>query len=171
MCNESFTNFTTVLDEFSSNSSLKINYDKCFAKRVGPGRLHDTVFCENLPVIWTYDTISYLGIKISNEMHDITNINFAHKPNVIRDCPKPWEARKLSIMGKATILKCLAMPKLTYFFSVLPNRSEDFFYCVQNIFFEFLWEGKPGRIKRNVLINFFNEGGCRFLMLKKPFFP
>ncbi|KAJ8031257.1 LINE-1 retrotransposable element ORF2 protein [Holothuria leucospilota] len=166
MCNESFTNFTKVLDEFSSNSSLKINYDKCFVKRVGPGRLLDTVFCENLPVIWTNDTISYLGIKIPNEMHDITNINFANKPNVIRDCLKPWEARKLSIMGKATILKCLAMPKLTYCFSVLPNPSEDFFHCVQNMFFEFLWKGKPDRIKRNVLINFYNESGLQIPHVK-----
>lgn len=65
----------------------------------------------------------------------MTNINFATKPNDIRDCLKPWEARKLSIVGKSTILKCLAMPKLTYCFSVLPNRSEDFFSIVSKIYF------------------------------------
>ena len=161
MCNKSFSNFIKVLNEFSSNSSLKINYDKCFVKRVGPGRLLNTVFCEDLPVVWTNDTIGYLGIQIPNEIDDIININFANKPNVIRDCLKPWEARKLSLMGKVTILKCLAMPKLTYCFSILPNPSEDFFHCMQNILFEFLWEGKPDRIKRNVLMNSYSEGGLQ----------
>ena len=123
--------------------------------------LLDTVFCDNLPVVWTNDTINYLGIKIPNEINDIITINFDNTPNVIRDCLKPWEPRKLSLMGKATILKCLAMPKLTYCFSILPNPSEDFFHCIQNIFFSFLWEGKPDRIKRNVLIYVYSEGGLQ----------
>ena len=161
MSNRSFTNFMHILEQFANLSGLKINYDKCYVKRVGPCRMFDTVFCEHLPLIWTSDTITYLGIKIPHDINDVTCVNFAMKSHDVENCLKPWSARKLSIMGKVTIIRSLVMPKLTYCFSMLPNPSESFFNKVQKILFNFLWDGKPDRIKRDVLLNTYNNGGLQ----------
>ena len=166
LCKKSFTVLTKIIDLFTVNAGLKINYDKCFVKRIGPCKWYNIVYCDELPIIWSHDLITYLGIIIPNDIDNITSINFASKIKEIKDCLKPWKCRKLSIMGKTTILKCLVMPKLTYGFSILPNPELSFFQDLQNILFNFLWDDKQDRIKRNVLYSSYREGGLQIPHVK-----
>ena len=43
----------------------------------------------------------------------------------------------------------------------MPNPSFENFKKIENIFFKFLWNGKPDKIKRNVLIGSYDTGGLK----------
>ena len=57
---------------------------------------------------------------------------------------KAYKQRKLSLIGKITVLKTLAVPKLVYLLKVLPSPSQDLVKKIEKIFRAFIWDnGKP----------------------------
>ena len=59
------------------------------------------------------------------------------------NCLKQWQHRKLSLIGKITVIKSFAFPKLIYPLTVLPNPPESYIKKIKNAMFEFLWNKKP----------------------------
>ena len=53
--------------------------------------------------------------------------------------------RKLTLLGKITVLKCFALPKLVYPLTVLPNPPEGILQDIINTMFKFIWNGKKTR--------------------------
>ena len=49
--------------------------------------------------------------------------NFNSKINDFKNCLKQWMHRKLTLMGKITVIKSFALPKLIYPLTVLKNIS------------------------------------------------
>ena len=47
----------------------------------------------------------------------------------------------LSIIGKVTVIKTLALPKLVYLLTVLPNPDQKIMNRIDQMFSNFLWEG------------------------------
>ena len=45
--------------------------------------------------------------------------------------------------------------------TVLPNPPAKVMKEIQDMFYKFLWDGKPDKIKRNVIINNYEEGGLK----------
>ena len=45
--------------------------------------------------------------------------------------------------------------------STLPNPPAQVMNKIQDMFYKFLWDGKPDKIKRNVIINNYEEGGIK----------
>jgi hypothetical protein len=62
---------------------------------------------------------------------------------------------------KITVIKTLALPILTQVLSVLPNPPKETFIDIQNTLFRFLWNNKRDKIKRNVIMNDYEEGGLK----------
>jgi hypothetical protein len=60
--------------------------------------------------------------------------------------------RKLTLLGKVTVIKTLALPKLIHLLTSLPNLKQSLFNDLNKVFFNFIWDGKPEKIKRNTLI-------------------
>ena len=56
-------------------------------------------------------------------------------------------------MGKCQIL--------VQIFTVLPNPPDFIFRDIQESFYKFLWDGKIDKIKRNTIINEYDEGGLK----------
>jgi hypothetical protein len=55
--------------------------------------------------------------------------------------------------------KNLALPLLVQILTVLPNPPAQVMKEIQDIFYQFVWDEKPDKIKRNVIINNYEEGG------------
>ena len=66
-------------------------------------------------------------------------------------------------MGKVTVVKTFAIPKLIYPLTALINPPPE---IVNNIFsrkfFKFIWDGKSDKIKRSVM---YKNGGLRLTNL------
>jgi len=65
-------------------------------------------------------------------------------------------------MGKITVVKTFALPKLVYPFTVLQNPAiETLDEILKKSIFKFSWNVKPDQIKRNVLVNEYKDGGIK----------
>lgn len=99
-------------------------------------------------------------------MNIITELNFTRKVKELRGILKSWQHRKLTLMGKITVVKSLALPKLIHLLTSLPNLSEKRINELNSLFFNFIWSGKPDKIKRSTLIGDIGQGGLRMIHLE-----
>ena len=74
---------------------------------------------------WTSESAKTLGIVFSNEKHKLIENNLLPKLNDFINCLKRWNHRKLTLMGKITVVKTFALPKLIYPLTVLENPPEE----------------------------------------------
>ena len=74
--------------------------------------------------------------------------------------------RDLPYIGRITVIETLALPILVHIPRVLPNPPVQVMKEIQDIFYKLLWDGKPDKIKRNVIINNYEEGGLNCHILK-----
>jgi hypothetical protein len=63
----------------------------------------------------------------------------------------------LTLFGKVTIIKSLIVPQLTYLLSVLPNPGQNYLKDIDSLIFNFLWDNKPPKIKREVVLQKANQ--------------
>jgi len=159
---ESLYETIVLLDKFSEFSGLKVNYEKSTVFRLGSLKNTNIVFYENRNLKWSSDCIDYLGLHISHNMTDMLEVNFKNKLSDIRNTLQIWKRRNLTLIGKITLIKTFALSKLVYPFSVFPNPSESFFKELDSVLFNFVWNGKPDKIKRKTLILPYSEGGLGF---------
>ena len=116
------------------------------------------------------------GIKWSNEVkalgvyfgHNKENCNKLNWDTKYQQCQKiieNWKKRKLTFYGKITIIKTLLLPKFTYQFhsNYVPEKVIK---EINSLFFNFLWEGKGEKIKRNTLIGSKYEGGLGMIDIR-----
>ena len=68
-------------------------------------------------------------------------------------------------LGKITVIKTLLLPLLNHLFISIPNPNDQILTELNKIFFEFLWEG-PAKIKQNVVVKQYCEGGIKMINLK-----
>ena len=59
--------------------------------------------------------------------------------------------------GKITVLKTFALPKLIYPLTVLNNPPKK----INIEIFDFIWDSKPDKIKRSVIVQNYKNGGLR----------
>ena len=75
------------------------------------------------------------------------------------------ELRRLSPLGKITVLKSLIVSQLTYISSPLPTNQ-----CaiseVNTLFFKFLWDGKGDKIKRDIMLSDYEDGSIRMIDIR-----
>jgi hypothetical protein len=63
------------------------------------------------------------------------------------------------LIGKVTVIKTLAVPILVQPFTVLPDPPIHIIKEIQDIFFNFLWNNKVDKVKRDTVIGNYEDGG------------
>ena len=74
---------------------------------------------------------------------------------------KCWLYRHLTPLGRITVIKSLALSKLTHVVLVCPHMTEKYVVELEKMTFNFLWKGKPDRIKRVTVVNPYEKGGLK----------
>jgi hypothetical protein len=72
-----------------------------------------------------------------------------------------WSYRDHTYIGKVTVIKTLALPILVQCLTVLPNPPDSILNDIEQIFYNFLWDGKKDNIKRSIIINEYEERGLK----------
>ena len=107
--------------------------------------------CSKYNLDWVISgSFNVLGINMNADLSDIWEINLTKKLNEIRSLLARWGRRRLSIMGRITVLKSLALSNPTL--PVLKDINHLFFY-------KFIWQDKPDKLKRDTLQQPFIAGG------------
>ncbi|KAH3892518.1 hypothetical protein DPMN_016636 [Dreissena polymorpha] len=111
---------------------------------------------------WTSDEATTLGITFTNNDERTVLKNILPKLQNFKNCFKSWHHRKLTLIGKnPTVLNTFALPKLIYVLTVLPNPPNDVINDIKSAIFNFIWDGKPDKIKRTQLIQSVENGGIQ----------
>ena len=102
--------------------------------------------CPDLQLDWS-SSFTLLGIDFQNNLENMSN-NFDKKIYVIKKLLNSWINRTLTVYGKITVIKTLALPKLSHLALVIPELEKGKLRELENLFFKFLWGGKPDKVSR-----------------------
>ena len=100
---------------------------------------------------WVKDKVKALGVWFTTDPKVTMETNYSDRLAKVNECLGSWEYRRLSLLGKITVLKSLIASKLIYILSLLPTNYRVL-KELSKCFFHFLWIGKGDKIKRNVMI-------------------
>ena len=71
-----------------------------------------------------------------------------------------------TLFGRITIIKSLAVSKLVHLFISLPAPPNGLISELEKLFYEFLWNSGPDRIKRRIIIKNIACAGLRMVELR-----
>jgi exonuclease III len=152
----SIRNALLVFERFAKCSGLKINRDKSEAIWIGAS---SNFRHKPYGLRWT-EGATYLGVYISNDMHEMSEKNFRTKMQKIEEILKLWTLRKLTLRGKVTVVNTLIMSQFLYPCSVM-NIPTKYIEEYKKIIVNFIWDNKPPKIKYKAMINKIEEGGLK----------
>ena len=151
----SLKNSFNIINKFYECSGLKLNYSKTEVLPIGNHPLLATI-----PVTIVNKTCS-LGIWYFDNVREIIDFNHTLKLEELDKTLNKWKSRKLTLIGKNTVVKTLAVPKLNHIISNM-STPEWFAKEAQSMIQAFMWTGKPAKIKNNVITNTQEKGGLKF---------
>ena len=163
---ESFCSCIKVLQQFALMSGLRMNYDKSTAVWIGSLRNSRVRYMPELKFVWNPAVFKVLGVIFSVNISDIVQLNYDDKLVQIRKILNSWSRRNITPFGKITVIKTLALSKLTHLFMSLPDPHSDFLDELNKLLFAFLWNGKTDKVKRVVTFQPFEAGGLKMIDVK-----
>jgi hypothetical protein len=167
-CETSLRETLICFENFYKASGLKINTSKTRVVWVGSKRYSNQILCPDFTLDWFVSNFKLLGINFSLDLSSMPNLNFRKKIIDVSKILKSWQHRKLTLLGKVTMIKTLALPKLIHLLTSLPNLKQSLFNNLNKLVFNFIWDGKPEKIKPNyILIADFEDGGLKMIYLQQ----
>ena len=109
---------------FSLFSGLKLNVAKCELCGIGLLKGVETALCEVKNVNLETESIKILGVHFTYNKTLFTDKNFISVVDKIENVLKMWRLRNLTLLGKITIFKTLAISKIIYisYMSTVPTK-------------------------------------------------
>lgn len=159
--NSLFAALDTV-DFFSSFSGLKINSSKTKIVWIGAKKISKQVYHHTRwKLMWGCTTFSLLGIEFSVDLEKIVNLNYDIQIPKIKAMIQQWNRRILTPIGRVTVAKTLLYPKLNHLFISLPNPDKETLSFLSNLFYEFVWNSKIDKVKRQIITQDYLKGGLK----------
>ena len=162
----SLKNTLLVLKFYAEASGLHVNMEKTKVIWFGSRKGSETKLCENWNLCWEQGQFTLLGIKFSINLADMIEINYKDKIREIKNLLIQWSKRILTPYGRITVLKSLAIAKINHLLLSLPNPTQNMISELNSMFFKFLWNGKIDKIKRDVTIKTYKEGGLKMIKVE-----
>ena len=164
---KSFEILISILDNFEKISGLKLNNKKCNVLRAGSFKPSQNVYLEHRGFQWSSEKAKALGITFTTNRNMMLKLNLEPKLDEFKTCLKQWQHRKLTLIGKVTVIKTFALPKLIYPLTVLQTPSTNIIKQINDIMYDFLWDSKPSKIKKDTVIKNYEDGGIKMIDICK----
>ena len=156
------TNLTKTFDiinKFSQQAGLEINYNKTEIIRIDSARHAIAQLYVDLPIQWS-DKTKILGIHIFEDLSKTIEYNYQQLYERLCKILKTWENRTLTLIGKIQVINSLVIPTAIHIFTVLPApKTFPFFEKLKQKIIQFIWNGKKPKIKYTTLIQKKYDGG------------
>ena len=157
---ESLVSSLAMLDDFSKVSGLRLNDKKTEALWIGASIENDKILLSGKELKWPKDTVKSLGLWISTDRELSASSNYNEKLEKVKEILRCWKYRRLTLIGKITVIKSLVVSQLVYLLSPLCSNYKVL-NEINDLLYTFLWNGKGDKIKRKVMINDFGLGGLK----------
>ena len=153
-------------DKFSKYSGLKLNSTKTEVCGIGVKRGVEIALCGMKSVNLLTESVKVLGVHFSYNEELRIEKNFISVIKKIEKVLAVWRMRALTLAGKITILKSLIFSKIVFvsFLTDIPNAIVKSLIKIKN---EFLWGGKPPKIKHSAMIGSYERGGLKDIDIEK----
>ena len=155
----SFETAINLLLKFGRVSGLKISIEKTSAVWLGSEKNSNVRYMTHFDMVWNPQKFKILGIWLTNDVKDCTDINYSEKLGEMKQLYKVWVKRQLTPLGRVAVLKSLILSKLTHLWLLLPNPPDDFIQTLQNICYKFVWQKKTDKINRKTAHKSIINGG------------
>ena len=99
---------------FSNFSRLHPNLDKCKIAGIGVLKNVNVALCGRKNINMTKESIKILEAHISYDKKNQDDLNFCKTIKKLYNVIEPWHMRKLSLEGKTSIFKSLAVQKIVH---------------------------------------------------------
>ena len=156
---DSFEYCVFTILEYAKFSGLSMNFDKTKVVWFGCEHPNNTVYLPELYFEWNPESFKILGITFTTDLKNISDINILQKMNSMIFELNQWRKRDLTPFGKVTVIKTLVISKIVHILISLPSPSPKILNELNKLFYDFLWDGKPDKIKRSVSKTKINKGG------------
>ena len=113
--------------------------------------------CPEKDLKWVKDKVKALGVWLSTDPIVSMNANYNEKVTKIQNSLNCWELRRFSQLGKIVVLKSLIASQLVYILSPLPTNHQAI-NVINKMFYNFLWNGRGNKLKRDVMISDYDNG-------------
>ena len=150
------------LEIFGNFSGLKMNKERTKVIWIGRKKHSKDKLQISEKLDWGKTDFKLLGITFNVDLNKIPEINLNPILENILTNINNWQARQLTPMGKITLLRTMMISKFIHIFSVLPI-SESFIQKLHSIFFKFLWNNKPDKVKRETVCCDYLMGGLKMI--------
>ena len=153
-------------DCFSEYSGLRLNATKTEICGIGSKRGVEVALCGMKSVNLLTDAVKVLGIYFSYNEEILKEKNFINVIKKIERVLGVWRMRNLTLVGKITVLKSLMFSKIV-FVSYLSNIPQCIVKSLTKMKNDFIWDGKPPKIKHSALIGSYERGGLKDIDIEK----
>ena len=163
---DSIKQLKATFDKFSKYSGLLLNSSKTEICGIGVKRGVDVALCGMKSVNLLTDSVKILGIYFSYNEELLKEKNFISVIKKIERVLGVWRMRNLTLVGKITVLKSLMFSKIV-FVSYLSNIPQCIVKSLTKMKNDFIWDGKPPKIKHSALIGSYERGGLKDIDIEK----
>ena len=147
------------VDQFSSVAGPELNKMKTEGLWLGNFKGQDNNYAG---ISWPDTPIKSLGIYYGHNKAIVSNLNWQDKLDKLKKLLNQWRTRHLTLYGKVTIIKTLALSQFTYAASVM-SVPKDVVKELKREIYCFLWNSKNDKVKRTVIINSEHQGGLNMI--------
>ena len=148
------------LDQFYTLSGLRPNLSKCEIAGIGVLKDANVALCGLKSVNLTKDRMKILGVHLSYHEKLQNELNFCTTIKNICNVIKLWRMRHLSLEGKITIFKSLAISKIVYL-ALLTIVAKNVIFDLKENENRFSWSNKKSKIKHATLCNDYKNGDLK----------
>ena len=110
--------------------------------------------------------VKILGIWVYYDPQKREKLNFHEALNKTRETLQVWAKRKLTVMGKISIVNTLVASVWNHKFLVLPTPDSSFFRDYRRIITDFIWDDKPHKISYQKIVQSYTSGGLQLVDLQ-----
>ena len=157
--------FSKVLTHVEEQMGLKVSYDKTTMYRVGSLFGSEAMLYTQQNFRWSSGPMSLLGVKINCD-GSMCQANFDEVFKKVRNTCNVWINRKATLFGKILILNTLIGSMFVYKLSTMMYLTDKQVEKIENLFREFIWNGKKSKISLMSLQKKREQAGLRLVDIK-----
>ena len=155
------------IEVFGSYSGLKMNTSKTKLIWIGRKKYSKDKLHVSEKLEWGDIQFILLGITFHVDLNKMPSINYQNARLEILKIIEMWNKRYLTPIGKITIIKTYLLSKLNHLFMSIPSPNDAFYKDINNIFYKFIWDNKPDKVKRIQINQNYVNGGLKMIDLEK----
>ena len=107
--------------------------------------------CSDKNLKWADGKVKALGVWFCIDRQESKKKNYEKKVHKVEDILNNWRNKRLTLIGKISVIKALAASQLVYVLSTTASCLKSL-KETNNLLFKFLWDRKGDKIKRTEMI-------------------